>query len=230
MHVSGAIVCQDNASTIAAVVENLAPLVDEIVAVDGGSTDGTRELLAARPDVRLFERPFDGNHARQKNFAFDRCRGRWILSVDSDELLAGWTRRRVAVLTRLPGARWYSIPRLWLVREADGGLAYLTSKPYFRDRQLRLFRNAPGFRFDEVETPTHHAFVGKHGLGRPLRRPYIYHYTFLLQDRAEREAKVARYRRAHPEAEAANRMYLWEESGSGRAALPIAPPGLLAPR
>lgn len=56
---------------------------DEIVMVDGGSTDATVEI-ARSFGVKVFERPFD-NFARQQNYALSLPTGDWILSLDADE-------------------------------------------------------------------------------------------------------------------------------------------------
>jgi glycosyltransferase involved in cell wall biosynthesis len=58
---------------------------DEIVVLDSGSTDRTREI-AAEHGVSWFERPFDG-YGSQKRHAIVRARFDWILAVDADEVL-----------------------------------------------------------------------------------------------------------------------------------------------
>ncbi|HVA47245.1 MAG TPA: glycosyltransferase family 2 protein [Pirellulales bacterium] len=56
---------------------------DEVVVVDGGSRDATREI-ARSFGARVYRRPFD-NFARQQNFALGLARGDWVLSLDADE-------------------------------------------------------------------------------------------------------------------------------------------------
>lgn len=219
VRLSGAIVAQDVESTIGTVLDNLAAVCDEIVVVDGGSRDSTAERAAAKPKVRLYRRPCGDDIGAQKNFAFDQCFGEWILVLDADELLGARGLGRIRQLVQWPGARWFSFPRYWLARQ-DGALGYLAGKPYYRDRQIRLFRNEPGFRYDTSRQPIHHPFANKHGFGRPLRSPHIFHYALLLLDRETREAKVRRYTRAEPGSENLHRMGLWEESGVPVAPLP----------
>jgi len=228
IHLSGAVVAQDNEPTIGAVLDNLSAHCDEVVVVDGGSRDATPEIAASKPGIRLYRRPFDGNISTQKNFALDQCLGEWIFILDTDELLGGRRLGWLRWLTRIPGMWWYSLPRFWLV-EQNGELRYLAGKPYYRDRQLRLFRNDPGFRYDTSRSPIHHTFLNKRGPGKPLRHPHIFHYTFLLQDRAEREAKVAKYLGAEPSTAHLHRMYLWEDAGVPTCPVPNGLPGVLGP-
>lgn len=227
IHMSGAIVAQDSEATLGPILDNLATFCDEIVVVDGGSRDATVDIATSRPDVRLYRRPFDGDIGAQKNFAFDQCFGEWILMLDTDELLGGKGCSRLRSLTRIPGLSWFSFPRYWLV-EQDGALGYLADKPYYKDRQIRLFRNLPGFRYDASKQPIHHPFREKTGTGLTLRGPHIFHYAFLLLDRATREAKVERYMEVEPQSGHLNRMGLWEDSGVSVLPVPTPLPGLLS--
>jgi glycosyltransferase involved in cell wall biosynthesis len=227
IHLSGLVICQDNAATIGPVIDSLVPFCDEIVVVDGGSNDATAGIAAQRAKVRLHERPFD-NHAAQKNFGCDAARGSWILILDSDELLSAAGLRRLRWLTHVPGAHWFSLPRYWLV-EREGRLHYLAGRPYYRDRQLRLFRNEPGFRYDEKRHPIHEEFQRRRGFGRPLRSPHIFHYALLLRSRSEREQVFRRYMAIKPAAERLNRQQLWEDQDVPLRPLLKPLPGMLRP-
>lgn len=56
---------------------------DEILVVDGGSTDATLDI-AREAGCRVISRRFD-NFAQQRNHAIEMARGEWILSIDADE-------------------------------------------------------------------------------------------------------------------------------------------------
>lgn len=57
--------------------------VDEIIVIDSGSTDGTRQV-AEDLGARVFDRKFD-NFSAQKNAAIEKTTGDWILLIDADE-------------------------------------------------------------------------------------------------------------------------------------------------
>jgi glycosyltransferase involved in cell wall biosynthesis len=79
---SACIITLNEADRIGDCLESLA-FCDEIVVVDSGSSDGTRELAAAR-GARVIEHPFGGYRA-QKDFAVRQAAHDWVLCLDADE-------------------------------------------------------------------------------------------------------------------------------------------------
>src|SRR2546430_9345346 len=59
---------------------------DEIVIVDSGSTDATREI-AQSYGAQFVSEPWRG-FAAQKNFALLLCTSDWVLSLDADEAVS----------------------------------------------------------------------------------------------------------------------------------------------
>ena len=61
----------------------------DIVVVDSCSTDGTREIAAAHPGVRVFQHAFT-THAEQWNFGLQETgiATEWVLALDADFVLS----------------------------------------------------------------------------------------------------------------------------------------------
>lgn len=66
----------------------------QIVVVDNGSRDGSREWLAAQPDVELVALDENLGAPRGRNLGYARARGAWVVFMDNDALVeAGWLKR-----------------------------------------------------------------------------------------------------------------------------------------
>lgn len=132
--VSAMIICQNEARRIRPCLESVS-WCEEIVVVDGGSTDGTVEICREYTD-RVILNPWPG-HRAQKQFALDQTRQPWVLNVDSDERVPGPLREEIEWLLAHDGAGFdgFQVPRLvrylgrWWWR---GG--------WYPSRRLRLFR------------------------------------------------------------------------------------------
>src|ERR1041385_1613411 len=83
--ISSCIITFNEADHIRAACESVS-WADEIVVIDSGSTDGTRDI-AAECDARVLENPWPG-FAAQKQFAAEQATNDWILSLDADERIS----------------------------------------------------------------------------------------------------------------------------------------------
>ena len=115
---------------------------EDIVVVDSGSTDDTRERAAAH-GARVLVRPFDGFRS-QKAFAVAQARHEWVLCLDADERVDARLRASIEA-ARTGGfgaAAGYRFARL---SEYFG--AFLRHGNAYPDRVLRLFdRRRGGWR------------------------------------------------------------------------------------
>ena len=109
-HLSACVITYNEEDHIRDCLESLR-WADEIVVVDSGSNDRTRQISREFTD-RVIVRPWTG-HIQQKNTAVEEARGDWILSLDADERcspeLAEEVRRAIRDNGR--GKVAYEVPR-----------------------------------------------------------------------------------------------------------------------
>ncbi len=83
------------------------PLVDEMVVVDTGSTDRTKQIAAAF-GARVFDFPWTCDFAEARNVSLAKASADWVLILDADEVIAGRDhealRERVKQSSRRPAA------------------------------------------------------------------------------------------------------------------------------
>ena len=117
-----------------------AAFADEVVVVDSGSTDGTREL-AQSLGARVVDFQWDGRFPKKKNWALANVpwRNEWVFILDADERitpeLAGEIRRIVSAPT---ADGYYVNRRFWFI---DGWLRHCG---YYPSWNLRFFRHRLG--------------------------------------------------------------------------------------
>lgn len=212
------IITQARAAWLRRAMASVAPVADEIVCVDGGSTDDTESVIRSFPNARYLRRDWPGDFADQKNFAIDQAKGDWVFILDHDEMVGERFRRGVRKWIASPRRSHYKLARYWLC--ATDPLRYVRSEKLHPDYQTRLFRNLPVFRYRPKPSAggaewgsVHHAFPrADRGPGKKLRFVHLFHFDFLYNDRAAREAKVRFYTEREPAtAELTRRYYLYED-------------------
>lgn len=131
-------------------LESISGIVDEIVVVDTGSEDRTREI-ALQHGARVFDFPWNGDFAAARNDALNRCRGEWILYIDADERLGPADKSYVTEILSDKSKVAYTL----LFYPIVGYTAY---------PEHRIFRNDPRIRFEGV---IHESMMG--GIRRVAR-------------------------------------------------------------
>ena len=134
--VSGVVICFNEEDAIARCLESLR-FCDEIVVVDSGSTDRTREI-ARRFTDRLIEQPFLGN-LQQKNYALEQEKHEWIVSLDADEALDGQLQ---AAIQRAVAQDDKAVSGYMLDRVAYFLGTWHDKGEWHPDWQLRVFRRS----------------------------------------------------------------------------------------
>jgi glycosyltransferase involved in cell wall biosynthesis len=139
LKISATIITLNEAEHIQLACESLS-WADEIVVVDSGSTDETRQIAAAC-GARVIENSWPG-FAAQKQFAAEQAAHEWIFSLDADERVSEELRSSILAVRELAESQLadgYSIARraFYMGRWIRGG-------GWYPDRQLRLYNKTRG--------------------------------------------------------------------------------------
>lgn len=114
--------------------------VDEIVVVDGMSTDRTAEI-ARSYGAKVVEHKFDGDFGDERNRGNDNATGDWILALDADEAMPEATRKAIEYILE-NGSPYdaYNVPRLqyFLGKPMLHGGRYHSIVNFFRKGKVRF--------------------------------------------------------------------------------------------
>ena len=91
---SAAMIVRNEERFLAGCLGSLAGLVDEIVVVDTGSTDRSRDIAAAH-GARVHHHTWRDDFSAARNDALDHAVGDWVLYIDADERVRPYDRLRL---------------------------------------------------------------------------------------------------------------------------------------
>lgn len=91
--ISLCMIVKDEERVLARCLDSLEGLMDEIIIVDTGSVDRTKEI-AARYTDKIYDFAWTDDFSAARNFAFSKATGEYIYSADADEVLSEENRER----------------------------------------------------------------------------------------------------------------------------------------
>jgi len=136
MKISATIITLNEEANIRAACDSLS-WADEIIVVDAGSTDNTRQI-AIDSGAMVIENAWPG-FGLQKQFANDQTSYDWVFSLDADERVSEELKTAIAELRKLD-----SVPAegFFIARRAYYQGKWIKGGGWYPDWQLRFFKKS----------------------------------------------------------------------------------------
>jgi glycosyltransferase involved in cell wall biosynthesis len=157
---------------------------DEIVVVDGDSTDKTIEILQASDKVKIVHHPWQGHFGNQRQISLQHCTGDWVIRLDADEAFSRVFEERIRHLLENTHAdvTAYGVRQCNLV----GNECYYSHSADKFESIPRIWRNLSNVKWQDR---IHESLTGFSG--RILDwEAYVVHYGFLDKARFLKKART----------------------------------------
>jgi glycosyltransferase involved in cell wall biosynthesis len=134
---SVALAVYNEEATLAACLESVKDLADEVVIVDGASTDAT-VVVAQKYGAKIIKEENRTNFHINKQIAIDACQGSWILQLDADERVSSMLAAEIKTAIEAPLS---SAPSAYYLKRRNYFLGRWMSKGgMYPDPVIRLFQ------------------------------------------------------------------------------------------
>ncbi len=190
--ISLCMIVKDEANYLPRCLESVRDSVDEMIIVDTGSKDHTKEI-AASYGAKVFNFEWRDDFSIARNFSLEQATGAWILVLDADEELESQTAKRLRDITQQS--------------EVDAYL--MIQRNFYRGRlqhtldieTVRFFRNCSTFRFRGRYHETIHQSIIEHNgkIGSDKHGLIIFHDGYMrstAQGKSRRERAIHHMKRA----------------------------------
>ena len=139
--ISLCMIVKDEEAVLDRCLDCFGELADEIVIVDTGSSDRTREI-AGKYTSRVYEFPWCGDFSAARNYGFERATKEYCMWVDADDVMRQEDRRRfLEMKKRLPADTDVVLLPYETGFDSEG-------RPVFTYYRERILRAGMGFRWE----------------------------------------------------------------------------------
>ena len=152
-------IVRDEQDFLPGCLESVRDIVDEIIIVDTGSSDRTKEI-AAESGALVFDFKWNDDFSAARNFSLSRATCNWILVLDADELVSEDGKKEILKLINTPLFCLKDVVGFKLDQRTyflkGGASAVVTTDDtalsknygsYKSSKLVRLFKNNPSIRF-----------------------------------------------------------------------------------
>ena len=126
--ISVCMIVKDEERILGRCLDSLKGLAEEIVIVDTGSTDGTKEI-AARYTDKIYDYEWKDDFADARNYAFSKAKMDYVYIADADEVINEENRERFLVLKEAINPA-VEIVQMYYANQLDKGTVYNFDREY----------------------------------------------------------------------------------------------------
>ena len=137
--ISLCMIVKNESSVLARCLDSIHDLVEEIIIVDTGSSDNTKEIARKYTDL-VYDFKWCDDFAAARNYAFSKATKEYIYSADADEILDELNRKKFLDLKK---AMLPEIEIVQMIYHTD--MEYNTTENYIRDLRPKLYKRLRNF-------------------------------------------------------------------------------------
>lgn len=188
MILTACLIVRDEEEFLTECLQSIMRLTTDVVIVDTGSVDGTKEI-AERLGCKVFSYEWQDDFSAARNYALQKVRGEWVLFIDADERVE-WKSSRAELYALLANTECqaFRAPILSYVG-SQRSVESLVS-----DERIVLFCNDPLVRFSHrVHEDLSESLVARYGLNLTIGHlPLVVEHLGYLDQVVERRSKHER--------------------------------------
>jgi glycosyltransferase involved in cell wall biosynthesis len=198
--VSLCMIIKDEEKYLARCLASAKPIVDEIILVDTGSADRSKDI-AITFGAQVYDYEWKDDFAAARNFSISKASGQWILILDGDEVISPLDYDHFnKIVTKMPKApvaysintrNYNKLPNIvgWVPNDGqypdeEAAIGWLPSE------KVRLFYGKDQIRFEGAVHEMVDPVLKREGIEIKKCSVQVHHYGRLDQEKLDRKGEI----------------------------------------